>query len=154
MKIIDNFLPADRAEEMYQMVMNAEYNTAPYYDFEYTEVPKDNYFLSKEFASQASSLMDIEVNSMRAEFISRTCSKGSFDWHVDQMRNGEKITVLYYINKVWDKKHGALLEFRDGTLIEPVFNRLVLIDLKKQQLHRVTKNTSNNCRYALTGWLL
>lgn len=138
---------------MYQLAISGEYKQAPYYDFTFQHPPSDNYFLSADFVKFVAETTKIDVKEMYEPFISRTLKNGYYGWHTDKMRHGEKVTAIYYMNKYWDKDWGAILELQDGTLVEPLYNRLVLMPLEQQQLHRVTTNVSDNFRYAFTGWL-
>lgn len=76
--------------------------------------------------------------------------------HLDQftLSSNRILSVILYLNPNWEVKNGGQLKVyqtNDSIIIQPLFNRLVLMRSDKIE-HEVMINHAD--RYSITGWLL
>ena len=91
-----------------------------------------------------------------------TCYPGEcthYSKHVDNpIKNGRKLSCIYYTNKDWLTEYGGQLKLypsvggKDGIVVEPAFNRLVLFWSDHRCPHEVLP--CNRMRYAVTVWFI
>lgn len=80
-----------------------------------------------------------------------------YAWHIDNpIRNGRRVTCIFYTNKEWTKSRGGYLDvFPPGgetASVAPLFNRLVLFWSDERCPHEVTP--CDSLRFALSVWFI
>lgn len=157
--IIDNYLNADRANQVHDIITALEYTPIKFsgevnYEFEYTiNQIVDEIFNSTDFYELVNRKLSVDISAIYEHHISKM-SKGEYiDDHADKTINGQCATFLFYLNKDWKKDDGGDLEITQSISIQPIFNRLVLFNNSANITHRVNTLITEKTRYTITGWL-
>ena len=153
MKIIDNFLEQSYFDKINQVITTAE---IPWYvttDISIKGETFDNLFYqthsffdnhticSPYFEVMREMLEKLEVKAlirMRANMYPGREKLSSHGWHIDCPFDNK--TALFYINS-----NDGYTEFKDGTKISSVKNRLVIFNSKEE--HRSTDCTNDYARF-------
>jgi hypothetical protein len=149
--IIDDFLCDDFVEHIQDVIPNLGYKPHFSIDIEKCRFlnsigdwPATDAF--NYVAKKIRNLSQIECSEVLRVYsnLHPSGENHSGDWHED----GNQITALYYPMK-WDNKYGGGTEFKDGTVVDYVENRLVLFDANKT--HRAMPHTNKNLfRYTVS----
>jgi Rps23 Pro-64 3,4-dihydroxylase Tpa1-like proline 4-hydroxylase len=116
------------------------------------------HFNSKEFKYALSSIVEEEVTELNETFCSKYEKGDYLSIHHDKGKGD--YAFVYQLTEHWNPSFGGLLHFYDSKskeiykTVNPLFNSLTIFRIKDVEItdHFVSENTSNNIRYAFTGW--
>jgi len=164
LKVIQNALPKELAEDARSAVWNAKYKSETQYkDGYYQDRPGEPYMCSFKRASEIDSKVVIKIGEVLRKHLGVSqpiitnfykMIGGDFFRIHDDLKNG--LGFVLYLSDTWQWDWGGLLMVKDGdgyTAYKPEFNQLVVIEPKGTP-HFVTQiaEYAHLPRYAVVGF--